>query len=260
MAATHPFYYLIHLQYLGFRYHGWHKQPNAKTVQGVVEKTLSHVLGHKDFKTLGASRTDARVSAVHAAFELFSREALHPAEILEGLNLNFPSDIRALEVEEVDQSFNIIQSPKTKEYLYLFSSGTKNHPFCAPFMVYLPEQLDVERMKEGAKLFEGTHHFQSYCYKPGPDTVFEREISLSEIKENDLYTANFFPEKSFVYHVHGKGFLRHQVRLMMGTLFALGKGEVNLDQIKQSLLKSSSEPIAHMAPQYGLMLNKIHFE
>ena len=261
MAATHPFYYLIHLQYLGFRYHGWHKQSNAKTVQGVVEKTLAHVLGHRHFKTLGSSRTDARVSAMHAAFELFSREPLDPVSLLEGLNYNFPSDIRALEVEEVDQKFNIIQSPKKKEYVYLFSHGAKNHPFCAPFMVYMPEPLNMERMMEGAKLFEGTHYFQSYCYKPSPDTIFEREITLSEIRENDLYTASFFPEKSYIYHVHGKGFLRHQVRLMMGTLFALGKEEITLNDIHQSLLNSSSStPLVPMAPQYGLMLNRIHFD
>lgn len=253
-------FYLVHVQYLGFRYHGWQKQSNAKTIQGVVEKTLSFVLGHQDFNILAAGRTDARVSANHAAFELFTGEPIVPDQLLESLNLNLPSDIRALAVEEVDQHFNIIQNPKIKEYVYLFSYGEKNHPFCAPFMVYMMEHLDVERMKEGAKLFEGTHDFRSYCYKPSPETKFERDIILSEIRENDLYRANFFPEKSFVYHVHGKGFLRHQVRLMMGTLFSLGKGIISLDDIRNSLIGDTTQPIAHMAPQYGLMLNKIHFE
>ena len=260
MASRLPFYYLIHLQYLGFRYHGWQKQPNAKTIQSVVEKTLSFVLGHKDFNILAAGRTDARVSANHSAFELFTSQAEDPEKLLATLNVNFPGDIRALSVEEVDKTFNIIQNPKIKEYLYLFSFGKKNHPFCAPFMVYRLEQLNIERMQLGAKLFEGAHHFQSYCYKPNPETKFEREILLSEIQENNLYTASFFPEKSYVYHVHGKGFLRHQVRLMMGALFALGSGEITLDDIRGSLKSTSTTPLAHMAPQYGLMLNKIHFE
>lgn len=259
MANRLPFYYIIHLQYLGFRYHGWQKQPNAKTVQEVVEKTLSFILGHTDFNILAAGRTDARVSANHAAFELFTPEPHEPAALLEALNFNFPGDIRALEVEETDRHFNIIQNPKIKEYIYLFSYGEKNHPFCAPFMVYILDSLDTDLMKEGAKLFEGFHDFRSYCYKPNADTLTEREIILSEIRENDLYTASFFPEKSFVYHVHGKGFLRHQVRLMTGALFALGKGAITLEDLRNSLKSGHNQPLAHMAPQYGLMLNKIHF-
>jgi tRNA pseudouridine38-40 synthase len=254
------FYYLIHIQFLGFRYHGWMKQPGVKTIQGTIDKTLAFILEEQDFKTLGAGRTDARVSANEGALELFVREPLVPETLLELLNLNLPSDIRALGIEEVDQSFNIIQTPKNKEYIYLFSHGEKNHPFCAPFMVYMQEALDIALMKKGAKLFEGTHHFSSYCYKPNKQTELVREITRSEIRENDLYTASFFPEKSYVYQVEGKGFLRHQVRLMMGTLFALGKGAISLEDIRASLQGSFTAPLAHMAPQYGLILNKLSFE
>ncbi|WP_017732464.1 tRNA pseudouridine synthase A [Nafulsella turpanensis] len=253
-------YYLIHLQFLGFRYHGWMKQPEVKTVQGMVDRTLAFIFGHEDFKTLGASRTDAGVSANEAALELFVREPLEPEELLAQLNLNLPNDIRAMGIEAVDRHFNIIQHPKVKEYTYLFSYGEKNHPFCAPFMVYMREPLDIPLMKKGAKLFEGTHNFKRYCIKPGENTVFEREILHSVIRENDLHTASFFPKESFVYYVHGKGFLRHQVRLMMGALFALGKGNLSLAEIEGSLKGKEDGPIAFMAPQTGLTLNKMSFE
>lgn len=253
-------YYLIHIQFLGFRYHGWMKQPGVKTIQGTIDKTLAFILGEQEFKTLGAGRTDARVSANEAAVELFVREPLSPDSLLEALNLNLPSDIRALGIEQVAQSFNIIQTAKNKEYVYLFSHGEKNHPFCAPFMVYMQEVLDIDLMKEGARLFEGYHDFHSYCYKPNNNTELAREVIRSEIRENDLYTASFFPEKSYLYQVEGRGFLRHQVRLMMGTLFALGKGAITLEDIKESLKPGPSAPLAHMAPQYGLILNKLQFE
>ncbi len=253
-------YYLIYIEFLGYRYHGWQKQPNVKTIQSVVDKTFSFVLGHSDFKTLGASRTDARVSANRAAFELFTRDPLDESQLLDDLNFNLPSDIRVLSVEAVDRDFNILQASKNKEYLYFFSSGGKNHPFSAPFIVYMMEKLDIEKMQEGARIFEGIHHFHNYCYKPGAETVFEREIMLSEIKENDIYTASFFPEKSYVFCVHGKGFLRHQVRLMMGALFMLGKGEITPDYLRESLRKGVEIPLPFMAPQQGLMLNNISFE
>ena len=61
-------YYLVHIQYLGFRFHGWQRQPGVKTVESMVVKTLAFILGHEDFKILGAGRTDAMVSAGDAAF------------------------------------------------------------------------------------------------------------------------------------------------------------------------------------------------
>lgn len=260
MSWTKNYYYLIHIQYLGFRYHGWHKQPQVKTVQGMIEKTLFYVLGHDNFRTLGASRTDAGVSVARGAFELFTREPVNQEALLEGLNKNLPHDIRALEIKEVDEHFNIIQSPKSKEYHYIFSFGEQAHPFSAPFLVGLPEELDIEKMKEGAKLFEGRHVFSSYCKKPGPDALLEREIACSEIRENRLYQAGFFPEKSYVYVVRGNGFMRNQVRLMMGALFALGKGELSLEDIRHSLGGESKELLTQAAPPSGLLLHCIEFE
>ncbi|MBL6449960.1 tRNA pseudouridine(38-40) synthase TruA [Fulvivirga sp. 29W222] len=254
------YFYLVELQFLGFRYHGWQKQPNVKTVQGMVEKTLTFILEHSEFRTLGSSRTDAMVSANNFAFELFMREPVDTQFLLEQLNINLPNDIRALSVEEVTENFNVIQDPKVKEYLYLFSYGEKNHPFCAPFMVYMKEQLDIELMKEGAKLFEGTHNFSSYCYKPSEDTILHREILYCEIRENDVFTANFFPKHSYALHVHGQGFMRHQVRLMMGTLFALGNGDITLEEIKKSLEDRHTEALSFMAPASGLMLNNLHYK
>ena len=70
------YYYLIHIQYLGFRYHGWLKQPGLKTIESMIEKTIRFVLDHTNFKILGSSRTDAKVSANHSAFELFVSDPL----------------------------------------------------------------------------------------------------------------------------------------------------------------------------------------
>jgi tRNA pseudouridine38-40 synthase len=257
--SKQKYYYLIEFQYMGFRYHGWQKQPDVKTVQGMVDKTLAAILGHSDFNTLGASRTDGLVSANQSAFELFTDTPVDAAWLLQVMNLKLPNDIKALAVKEVDSSFNIIRDTKVKEYLYLFSYGEKNHPFCAPYMVYMHEELDIERMQAGARLFEGRHNFRSYCSKPAEDTQFEREILLSTIKENDIYTANFFPEKSFVYQVRGTAFMRHQVRLMMGALFSLGKGELSLDRISTSLDGLHPGPVSHMAPASGLILQHVSY-
>ncbi|TRO66392.1 tRNA pseudouridine(38-40) synthase TruA [Christiangramia sabulilitoris] len=257
------FYYLVKIQYLGYRLHGWQKQPDVKTVEGLITKTLGWVMPHAKCKILGTSRTDAMVSAEESAFELFlDHEPLKDLEeFLVEFNKNLPQDIRALSIETVDEKFNIIQHSKTKEYSYLFSVGDKFHPFCAPFMANFQEDLDIVKMKKAAKLFQGKHNFKNYCVRVSENSTFEREMLKSELVENTEYTANFFPEQSYIFHIHAAGFLRHQVRLMMGSLVLAGRGELSLEDIENSLKPETPElQMDYIAPASGLILNKIEFE
>ncbi|QED37026.1 tRNA pseudouridine(38-40) synthase TruA [Antarcticibacterium arcticum] len=256
------FYYLIKVQYLGYRLHGWQRQPNFKTVEGLIKKTLKYVLPERRIKVLGSSRTDAMVSANDAAFELFLYDT--PLEdlnsFLELFNINLPPDIRAVSIKKVDASFNIIQQPKNKEYLYLFAFGEKSHPFCAPLMANFKEDLDIDAMIAGAQLYQGEHYFGNYCVDPGENSILVRTVNNCSLSPNDLYTASFFPEESYLFKVNGPGFLRYQIRLMMGTLVQLGKGEITLDQIRESLLPENNMVMNYIAPASGLILNKIDFE
>lgn len=255
------YYYLVNFQYLGYRFHGWQKQPNVKTLHLMVDRTLNYILEGKYFKTLVSGRTDAMVSAENATFELFLQHEIEDlGAFLEVFNYNLPQDIRALAIKEVDEKFNIINHPKTKEYLYLFTYGEKCHPFCAPIMTTILDDLNIDIMKKGAKLFEGTHYMKSYCYKPSENGMFTRTIETCELVENTIYSANYFPKKSYILRVEGKGFMRNQIRLMMGTLIDLGKGVLSLKDIEQSLEPDVFIKMNYIAPASGLILNKVDFE
>ena len=253
------YYYLIYIQYLGFRYHGWQKQPKHKTIHFMVDKTLEYVFEHADFKTIGSSRTDAKVSANQSAFELFTQEPIDFDWFMERFNSNLPSDIRALSIQEVSERFNIIQTPKVKEYAYFFCYAEKPHPFSAALITHFKGELDIPLMEEGARLFEGKHNFKNYCSKPSENTIFVRTIARCFIAKNDIYTANFFPEESYILHLHGQGFLRYQVRLIMAQLIRLGRHEISLEFIRESLTGESEDQVIEIAPSSGLMLNKIIF-
>ncbi|WJJ95444.1 tRNA pseudouridine synthase A [Algibacter luteus] len=254
------YFYVITIQYLGYRFHGWQKQPDVKTLHLMVDRTLNYILEGKYFKSLSSGRTDAMVSAENAAFELFLNEPLEDQNaFLELFNYNLPQDIRALSIKEVDAKFNIINNSKIKEYLYLFTYGDKCHPFCAPIMTTILDDLDIELMKHGAKLFEGEHFLKSYCFKPTDNGIYTRTILTCEIVENTIYTANYFPKQSYILRVKSEGFMRNQIRLMMGTLIDLGKGKLTLDDIRNSLLPESTVKMDYIAPASGLILNKIDF-
>jgi len=254
------FYYVITIQYLGYRFHGWQKQPDVKTVHLMIDRTLNFILEGKKFKSLGSGRTDAMVSAERAAFELFLFDPIEDLEsFLDLFNHNLPQDIRALNIREVDEKFNIIQHSKIKEYIYLFTYGEKCHPFCAPIMTTILDDLDINLMKEGAKLFEGSHYFKSYCFRPTENGIYDRDILTSELVENTIYSANYFPKKTYLFKVRGKGFMRNQIRLMMGSLIDLGKGKLSLQDIENSLLPDSKVKMDYIAPASGLMLKSIDF-
>ncbi|MBD81520.1 MAG: tRNA pseudouridine(38-40) synthase TruA [Crocinitomicaceae bacterium] len=258
--AKYRYLYLVHIQYLGFRFHGWQKQKDVKTIHEMIDKTLWFVFGNDEFKTMGSSRTDAKVSVQHSVFELFLNKPLGFADFLEKFNSNLPADIRAIKVEETNSGFNIIQSSKLKEYHYYFASGAKAHPYSAAFVTTVPDRLDISLMQQGAALFLGEHHFDKYCTQPRPGTEFIRNIEQSEVLENDVLTASFFPEETYVYKVSSKGFMRNQVRLMMGQLFELGKGNTSLDGLQYSVSTvMDKKPLTVIAPASGLHLIDIQF-
>ena len=258
---NNTYYYLVHIQYLGFRFSGWAKQPKVKTLHQMVDKTMFFMFGEGKTKTLGCSRTDAKVSANHFVFELFIDEEINDfTQFINDFNYNSPADLKAIRIEPTTNDFNIINHSKIKEYVYLFAYGQKAHPFAAPLVCTLLEDLDIELMKKGAKLFEGTHNFVRYVTKPSVNTNLIRTINLCEIQTNDLYQANFFPERTFMLKIQSKGFMRNQVRLIMGQLFELGKGNISLSDIETSLTGENTQYLNEIAPQSGLILQKVVFE
>lgn len=257
----YSFSYVIFLEFLGFRFSGWQKQTNAKTLHDMVDKTLSFVLDKQKYKTIGVGRTDAKVSANSYCFQLFVDEVLNENTFLNDLNANFSPDFRAISIKKVRADFNVIKAEKVKEYHYYFSFGDKIHPFAAPFMINIDEELDIDKMKRGAKLFEGEHYFHKYCTKPSENTILKRVVACCEIVENDILTANFFPDESYILKVKGKGFLRYQIRLMVATLFELGKGNLTLEFIKNSLKEDNDRKfLRNIAPASGLQLYNIELE
>lgn len=259
--ARPNFQYIISLQYLGFRYHGWQRQPEVKTVQLMIERTLHYIIPDISFKVLSASRTDAMVSANEAAIALMTSSSV-PNDFMERFNTNLPQDIKATSIKPVQSdNFNIIQTPKEKEYLYLFACGQKAHPFAASLVTTFADNLNISTMQQGAALFNGRHSFHNFCYKPSESTQFVKEITCSEIVTNNFYTASFFPEETFAFRIKGSGFLRHQIRMMMGALHKLGSGEYSLSDI-QNLLKGPSVPFWHLplAPASGLILQSTTIE
>ncbi|WP_338038955.1 tRNA pseudouridine(38-40) synthase TruA [Maribacter litopenaei] len=228
----------------------------------MLSKTIKHVLPDASFKLLSSGRTDAKVSSLDGIFELFlDHEPVQDLDVFLLLfNRNLPPDIRATEIKTTTKDFNIIKDSKAKEYVYLFSFGEKNHPFCAPFLYNVIEYLDIDLMKEVATGFTGTFDFSAYTARLKPNTQVTRIVDLCEIQENDLINGSFFPEVSYKLVVRGKGFMRYQIRMMMGALIQVGKGELSKQDILNSLDSDKRITLTTVAPGSGLILNEVKFD
>lgn len=258
MRSKNELVYLIRLTFLGTRYHGWSIQPEVKTVQGVLEKNISYALGSRSFKLLGSSRTDAGVSALQYFVQLTTKYYL-PADMREKLNYHLPADIQIHEVVLKDRSFHLLDSIKSKRYVYLFQHNKKLHPFYAAFITSFSEELDIDLMKRAAHKFVGKHDFFNYEKKGGKNNDTVREIFICKIEE---YKDQFddvgihIPPETFCMIIEADGFLRHMVRLIMGQLVEIGTGTTSIDELELSLKKVVLTRI-RKAPPNGLILQRI---
>ncbi len=246
--------FLIQLRYLGFRYHGVQKQPGLQSVQGRVEETLKKSLKEMPLQTRFSSRTDALVSSLES-YCLLMCEKEAALEMIEHALAKLPPDIEVLSVKKVADDYILLKHSGEKEYHYYFCFNQKNfHPFSSAFMTHIREELDIELMKKGAALFSGEHDFKNYAHKLKDSVDSRRKIVSSTLERNEVLVASFFPVPSYVFKVRGAGFMRGQVRAMMGALFRLGKGELTLPELKRSLEQEDATFVKWLAPSSGLIL------
>lgn len=262
MPAAQTHIYLLRLQFLGFRYHGWQHQPGWQTVEGMLRKTFRFILPDRRVKFLGAGRTDARVSAVDFAVQvLLKGEPLEDlTKATEALSANLPPDIRLLDWAPAHPGFNAIRDATQKTYRYLFATGAKPHPYSASFLGYFPGQLNVPAMQAAARMFEGTHDFAAFISGGSQRSRTRRNIIACHVITNSFLTASFIPQESYMLEVISEGFGRNQVRLMMAALVEVGRRQLELPELEQILAGKSSWRPKHIAPASGLHLYKTEFD
>lgn len=247
--------FLVRLSYLGFRYHGLQKQLQFMTIEERVEIELKKYFGDKALRIRFSSRTDSLVSArgiyLLIMFQDHEEELKDVAHSLDQL----PNDIKVLDIKAVDNYYVLDHNIVEEEYHYYFTFKQDNFdPFSAPFFSNIKENLNIELMKEAAALFVGQHYFKNFSFRITPDSVLKRQILSAEITENKSISGTFMPEISYVFKVRSQGFLRGQVRAMMGALFLVGRNEMSLNDLKNLLSDSEGRNPQWRMPAAGLVL------
>ena len=235
------------ISYDGTNYCGWQVQITGITVEEVINRELSRMLG-EDIAVIGASRTDSGVHALGnvAVFDTFSK--IPPEKMCFALNQRLPDDIRIQDSCEVPLDFHPRYCDSTKTYEYKILNRRFDNPVMRLYthFVYMP--LDYEKMQEAAKYLVGEHDFKSFCSARTQVTDTVRTIySLDVSKEDDIIKIR----------ISGNGFLYNMVRIIVGTLIKVGLKVYPPEYVKEILEACDRNVAGPKAPAKGLTLIEI---
>ena len=237
--------YRITLAYDGTGYVGWQRQANGISIQALIEDAL-RVLDGGDVTVAGAGRTDAGVHALGQVASFTLARELRPDVLLRAINVHLPPDIRALSAEEAPPTFHPRFGARRKTYRYRVWNGDVLSPFERAYAWHVPGPLDVEAMRAAARLLEGRHDFAAFQATGSSVATTEREIFQSAI--GNLQSA------MLVYEVAGSGFLRHMVRIIVGSLVEVGRGRQPVEWIGAVIASRDRTAAGPTAPPHGLFL------
>lgn len=239
--------YRITISYDGTDYHGWQRQPDKKTIQGLLEQALFQ-FHHKKISVIGAGRTDA---GVHAQGQIASFKAelkLPDAEFLRALNSKLPEDIRVTALEKTAMDFHARKMAISKIYQYRIFNSAHISPFDLRYVLQWPSPLDLDKMKKGAQLF----------VKEADFSAFSSNLLLSSVRKVLRSEINVQKEE-ILYTVEATGFLKYMVRTMVGTLLEIGRGKTAPEVIDKLFLQKKRSLSSPTAPAKGLCLLKVNY-
>lgn len=239
----------LKIAYDGTNYKGWQKQPNAITIEGMLNNKLSKILGEK-IEIIGASRTDSGVHAL-CNVAVFDTNTKIPAnKISMVLNRSLPRDIIIQESKKVSPYFHPRDCKSVKTYEYHIFNNKFPIPTRRLYCYFVHYKLDIDDMKKGAQQLVGTHDFKSFCLKKTKTQSTVRTIYSIEIeKNNDLITVT----------VKGNGFLYNMVRCIVGTLINVARGDYPPEKVKEILEKKDRQFAGPNAPAHGLVLKDTRY-
>lgn len=242
-----PRYKLV-LEYAGTRYSGWQIQKNARTVQGELHKALAASLRDPQFETYGSGRTDAGVHALAQVVHLDVPTALPTDTLVERINDDLPHDINVLSAERMPPRFHARHSATARHYRYQVS--TRRSAFHKPYIWWVKDPLDVQRMRDAAARLTGFADFRSFTDDDPEEKSTQVLLTRLEITEADPL---------ILFHVSGSHFLWKMVRRLVGILVACGKGDLTAEQVEQLLTSDSPLPAQLTAPAAGLFLERVDY-
>ena len=244
------------LQYDGTDFHGWQIQEGLRTVQGELTKVLALLAG-REVVVHGSGRTDAGVHAEGQVASVKLDREITPNKLRNAINGNLPADVRVLFAEARSDDFHARYSARSKTYCYRIVHGPVLSPFWPRYALQEARPLDLGRMKECAKLFRGEHDWTAFSAAQSDADSRVRNVLGCDI--DDHWSARGRCHLIEVT-VSANGFLRYMVRSIVGTLLAVGRGELDEHTVKRAIEEGDRDLVGATAPAHGLTLRSVQYD
>ena len=239
----------LDLCYDGTRYKGWQRLANSdQTIQQKLETTLSRILGEA-IEVTGSGRTDAGTHALGQVANCHCSSTMPCEEILSQLRRYLPEDIGIYSVKNASERFHARLNAKTKTYCYRLWNSDEPCVFERKYVCVDPRPLDIPLMTQAAADFLGEHDFSAFCANKHMKKSTVRYIHDFQI----ICCGN-----EIRFTVTGNGFLHHMVRIMVGTLLEIGRGERPADSIAQ-LYGADRSCAGALMDSCGLCLMEVNY-
>ena len=248
------------LSYCGTRFHGWQKQPDALTVQEVLEKAVSTITGEQP-SLIASGRTDAGVHALAQVVNFRTRSTIPLEGLIKGLNSMLPADISILEAKDVPWKFHAIGSSVSKKYQYLVISAATRLPLWEErAWVFTRGELDADAMEQAARVLEGTHDFTSFTASGSSARTRERTVIHCSVRPVEHALFPQAPGRHLMFTIAADGFLRYMVRNIVGLLVEMGSGRRAPEEMPDVLEARDRGAAGPTAPPHGLYLMQVDYD
>lgn len=241
------------IAYDGTHFNGFQKQPNGRTVQEEMEKTLKKMANGKEITVFGSGRTDAGVHAMGQVIH-FDYPEERPLERMRfALDTQSSEDIAVKAVEIVSDDFHARYLVKEKTYQFRVDIGKPRSPFRRHYASYFPYPLDLSKIQRALPDLIGTHDFTSFCASGSSiedkvRTIYEAKMEVNEARDELLFTFR------------GNGFLYKMIRILVGTLLKIGNGRLSEDSIPEIIAKKDRNAAGPTAHPEGLYLYEVVYD
>lgn len=242
--------FLIKFSYDGTNYSGFQNQTGLDTIQGRMEEALQKINNGKKTNLVATGRTDKKVHALaqyaHAEIEVNITEK----KLKRALNSNLPPDIHVIDTKIVEENFHARYDVKEKIYEYRLNMGEYN-PLERNYVFQYNHELDIPKIKEAMKYFKGTHDFRAFVTENKEKENCVRTITKADVEQKG---------EELIFHFQGTGFLRYQVRNMVGLLIRVGEKKIEPSKVKEILESKDRTKSGKTAPAEGLYLVEVLYE
>ncbi len=241
--------FLIKFSYDGSSYCGFQKQKGKNTIEENLENALTKINNGIKTTITATGRTDKGVHALAQYGHVDLNVNITEYKLKRALNSNLPDDIHVIETKVVDDNFHARYNVKSKTYKYVINLG-KYNPIERNYVFQYNYKLDIDSMKKGIKYFEGEHDYRSFVTDNKEKDNCVRNITYTDIQQK---------EDKLIITFKGNGFLRYQVRNMVGYLIKVGEGKVSPSSVQEVLESKDRTKSGKTAPAQGLYLYEVKY-